>query len=218
MRHNEAPFIAAGPALPHSSDHEIPLVQPRLINPTPRMILVPPTEGSPSPSSGSGNTTDLNNTSSSSGSSGSGCSRSGYSYRASTGGICESSGSEYSSRNDTGFSTGKGLGIGDEDMTENELENSYLLRGKSCPVPHSPSSSSSSSPRGVHRFHHTGGSRDINGIAHTRNAQTSSTGHICVTDDTLAEALLVHGGKLLVEELERAVTLLVEQMRLEKQQ
>ena len=207
------PFIAVGPALPHSSDHEIPLVQPQLINPTPRMILSSPSEGSPS--SSSGNTTDLNNTSSSSGSS-----RSGYSYRASTGGICESSGSESSSRNDTGMSTGKGLGlgIGDEDMTENELENSYLLRGKSCPVPHSPSSSSSSSPRGVHRFHHTGGSRDINGIAHTRNAQTSSGGHICVTDDTLAEALLVHGGKLLVEELERAVTLLVEQMRLEKQQ
>lgn len=106
--------------------------------------------------------------------------------------------------------------MGDEEMTENELENSYLMRGKSCPVPHSPSSSSSSSPRGVHRFHHTGGSRDINGIAHTRNAHTS-TGHISVNDDTLAEALLVHGGKLLVEELERAVTLLVEQMRLEKQ-
>ena len=203
VRTNQMPFNAVGPALPHSSDNETPLVQPRLMNPTPRMIFVPSTEA------GSGNTTDFSYTTGSSGS----C-RSGYNYRASTGGISESGSRDFNSLNDSGNS--KERGMGEEEMAENELENSFLLRGKSCPMPHSPSSSSSSSPRGVHRFHHAGGSRDINGIAHTRNPHTSS-GHISVNDDTLAEALLVHGGKLLVEELERAVTLLVEQMRLEKQ-
>ena len=203
VKANEVHCTAVGPAFPHYSDSETPLVQPRLINPYPRMILVPP------PEAGSGSTTELSYTTSSSGS----C-RSGYQYRASTGGMCESSSSESSSRNES--NAGKERGLGVDEMTENELENSFLLRGKSCPVPHSPSSSSSSSPRGLHRFHHTSSSRDINGIAHTRSALTSS-GHISVNDDTVAEALLVHGGKLLVEELERAVTFLVEQMRLEKQ-
>jgi hypothetical protein len=205
VRANEAPFDPVGPALTHPSDIEIPVAaQSLLLNPAARAPLEAPCD------TGSGTTAELSYTTSSSGScrsrTGSG---SGLYYRASTGGISESS-----SGSDSG--TGKESRGMEEEMTENELENSYLMRGKSCPVPHSPSSSSSSSPRGMHRFHHTGGSRDINGIAHTRNAHTS-TGHISVNDDTLAEALLVHGGKLLVEELERAVTLLVEQMRLEKQ-
>lgn len=204
MRANEAPFDPVGPALIHPSDIEMPAAaQSLLLNPAARAPLEHPCD------TGSGTTAELSYTTSSSGScrsrTGSG---SGLYYRASTGGISESS-----SGSDSG--TGKESRGMEEEMTENELENSYLMRGKSCPVPHSPSSSSSS-PRGVHRFHHTGGSRDINGIAHTRNAHIS-TGHISVNDDTLAEALLVHGGKLLVEELERAVTLLVEQMRLEKQ-
>ena len=37
-----------------------------------------------------------------------------------------------------------------------------------------------------------------------------------MNDDTLNQALSVHGGRLLIEELEKAVTQLVEKMRSEK--
>lgn len=103
-----------------------------------------------------------------------------------------------------------------ENGNENESENSYLLRGKSCPIPHSPS------PRGMRPFPFgKSGSRDHCGIAmgaHCRPTLTPSSNpaHIPVNDDTLNQALCVHGGRLLIEELEKAVTQLVEKMRSEK--
>lgn len=99
---------------------------------------------------------------------------------------------------------------------ENENENSYLQRGKSCPIPHSPS------PRGARPFPFgKSSSRDLCGIAmgsHCRTVLTPSSNpaHIPVNDDTLNQALSVHGGRLLIEELEKAVTQLVEKMRSEK--
>lgn len=103
-----------------------------------------------------------------------------------------------------------------ESGNENEAENAYLMRGKSCPIPHSPS------PRGVRPFPFgKSTSRDLCGIAmntHSRGALTPSSNpaHIPVNDETLNQALGVHGGRLLVEELEKAVTALVEKMRCEK--
>lgn len=116
----------------------------------------------------------------------------------------------------------------EEETTYGEIENTYLQRGKSCPIPQSPS------PRGQgwahgHALNGVGrgmrysfsknSSRDYGGIAsHCRNAASNmmNPSSIIVNDETLTQALAVHGGKLLVEELEKAVTALVEQIRLTK--
>ena len=95
-------------------------------------------------------------------------------------------------------------------LHENEMVNFMINRGKSCPIP--------TSPRGVPRYPF--------GISHTRetcgiasyNARTVLTpsNTIPVNDDTLAQALSVQGGRLLTEELEKSVAVLVERLREEK--
>ena len=133
------------------------------------------------------------------------------------------------STSSSGSSSGTCDEEGEEEETNyGEVENTYLQRGKSCPIPQSPS------PRGPGWAHGHGlsdlgrgmrfsfsksTSRDYGGIAsHSRNSASNmmNPNSIIVNDETLTQALSVHGGKLLVEELEKAVTVLVEQIRLTK--